>query len=270
MPEEPNANEDMQPEDSQPEEGAVDTSGDAGAPQDLGVSEDELQAALEAAEPSPEEASADAGAIEKPEAQAAVSDHEINAALEAADVPAESAPAESAAVNTDEIESAMENMLGQASESAAGAAAEDLADTAVETGAVDDVEAAMQAMLEGADEVESEEASQTAPTAPPPDAQPLALEEFGEAEISAESQIDMLDDVELEIKIELGRAEMYIEDVLGLGTGSVVELDRAAGDPVDIYVNEKLVARGEVLVLNDNFCVRINDILSPIPELEGD
>jgi flagellar motor switch protein FliN/FliY len=80
--------------------------------------------------------------------------------------------------------------------------------------------------------------------------------------------IDLLDDVELDVKIELGRTEMYIEDVLALGAGSVVALDKAAGDPVDIFVNDRLVARGEVLVLNDNFCVRINDILSPIPELE--
>jgi flagellar motor switch protein FliN/FliY len=79
--------------------------------------------------------------------------------------------------------------------------------------------------------------------------------------------IDLLDDVELEVTVELGRAEMYIEDVLRLGVGSVVELDRLAGDPVDIFVNKRLVARGEVLVLNDNFCVRINDIVSPIPEL---
>ncbi len=81
------------------------------------------------------------------------------------------------------------------------------------------------------------------------------------------ASLDLLDDVELEVTVELGRAEMYIEDVLRLKVGSVVELDRLAGDPVDIFVNKRLVARGEVLVLNDNFCVRINDIVSPIPEL---
>lgn len=81
--------------------------------------------------------------------------------------------------------------------------------------------------------------------------------------------IELLDDVELDVKIELGRTEMYIEDVLRLGVGSVVELDRLAGDPVDVYVNERLVARGEVLILNDNFCVRVNDILNPLPELEA-
>jgi len=82
-------------------------------------------------------------------------------------------------------------------------------------------------------------------------------------------KIDLLDDVELDVKIELGRTQMYIEDVIRLGVGSIVELDKLAGDPVDVYVNDRLVARGEVLVLNDNFCVRINDILSPIPELES-
>jgi flagellar motor switch protein FliN len=81
--------------------------------------------------------------------------------------------------------------------------------------------------------------------------------------------IDMLDDVQLDVKIELGRTTMYIEDVLKLGTGSVVELDKLAGDPVDIYVNERLIARGEVLVLNDNFCVRINAIDSSIPDSQG-
>lgn len=80
------------------------------------------------------------------------------------------------------------------------------------------------------------------------------------------ANIDLLDDVELDVKIELGRTNMYIEDVLRLGPGSVIELDKLAGDPVDIYVNERLVARGEVLVLNDNFCVRINDIHSSAPE----
>jgi flagellar motor switch protein FliN/FliY len=80
------------------------------------------------------------------------------------------------------------------------------------------------------------------------------------------ASIDLLDDVDLNVKVELGRTEMYIEDVLRLGVGSVVELDRSAGDPVDILVNERLVARGEVLVLNDNFCVRINEIISPVPE----
>lgn len=81
--------------------------------------------------------------------------------------------------------------------------------------------------------------------------------------------IELLSDVELDVKIELGRASMLIEDVLKLGEGSVVELDKLAGDPVDVFVNDRLVARGEVLVLNDNFCVRVSEIVAG-QELAGE
>jgi flagellar motor switch protein FliN/FliY len=76
--------------------------------------------------------------------------------------------------------------------------------------------------------------------------------------------IDLLADVNLQVKIELGRTRMLVEDVLRLGEGSVVELDKLAGDPVDVYVNDRHVARGEVLVLNDNFCVRVNEIVAQV------
>ncbi len=87
------------------------------------------------------------------------------------------------------------------------------------------------------------------------------LSEAGAASASQIGAIDLLRDVELNVKIELGRSRMLVDDVLRLGEGSVVELDKLAGDPVDVFVNDRLVARGEVLVLNDNFCVRINDIV---------
>lgn len=77
------------------------------------------------------------------------------------------------------------------------------------------------------------------------------------------ASIELLRDVSLQVKIELGRANMYVKDVLSLDKGSVVELDRLAGDPLDILVNDRLVAKGEVLVLNDNFCIRVTEILSP-------
>ncbi len=80
------------------------------------------------------------------------------------------------------------------------------------------------------------------------------------------SSIELLRDVDLDVKIELGRSRMLVEDVLKLSEGSVVELDKLAGDPVDVFVNERLVARGEVLVLNDNFCVRINEIMAGVKE----
>jgi flagellar motor switch protein FliN/FliY len=80
------------------------------------------------------------------------------------------------------------------------------------------------------------------------------------------SSNDLLRDVELNVKIELGRSRMMVEDVLKLAEGSVVELDKLAGDPVDVFVNDRLVARGEVLVLNDNFCVRVNEIVAAAKE----
>lgn len=80
--------------------------------------------------------------------------------------------------------------------------------------------------------------------------------------------IDMLGDVDLDVTIELGRTEMLVEDVLRLASGSVVELNKLAGDPVDVYVNSRLVARGEVLVLNDNFCIRISEILADVQDTD--
>ena len=80
------------------------------------------------------------------------------------------------------------------------------------------------------------------------------LQEFG---------MKSLQDVELDLRIELGRTQLLIQEVLDLKEGSVVPLDKLAGDPVDILVNGRLIARGEVLVLNDNFCVRVAEILTP-------
>jgi flagellar motor switch protein FliN len=78
--------------------------------------------------------------------------------------------------------------------------------------------------------------------------------------------IELLADVDLQVKIELGRTVMLVEDVLRLNSGSIVELDKLAGDPVDVFVNDRRVARGEVLVLNDAFCVRISEVLAPVKE----
>jgi flagellar motor switch protein FliN/FliY len=94
----------------------------------------------------------------------------------------------------------------------------------------------------------------------------LALPDFAAGDKTQASAFDLglLDDVALRVKVELGRTHMYVEDVLRLNTSSVVELDKAAGDPVDIYVNDRHVARGEVLVLNENFCVRVSEIIQQV------
>lgn len=83
------------------------------------------------------------------------------------------------------------------------------------------------------------------------------------------SNIDLLLDVPLPITVELGRTSMTIRDILDLGPGSVVELDRVAGEPVDILVNGKLVARGEVVVIDENFGVRVVDIVAPAERLSS-
>jgi flagellar motor switch protein FliN/FliY len=74
--------------------------------------------------------------------------------------------------------------------------------------------------------------------------------------------LSLLLDIPLEIRVELGRVKMLVKDVVDLGTGSIVEIDKAAGEPVDVMVNGRLVARGEVVVIEDNFGVRITEILT--------
>ncbi len=98
--------------------------------------------------------------------------------------------------------------------------------------------------------------------------QPVALPEFAAAGLpeAAVNGIELLGDVELHVTVELGRTQMLVEDVLRLSEGSVVELDKLAGDPVDVYVNGRLIARGEVLVLNDNFCIRISEIVADLED----
>jgi len=97
----------------------------------------------------------------------------------------------------------------------------------------------------------------------PPGVSAFSLEDFVGAPPNAErATLDLIRDVELDLKIEFGRTHMYLEDILKLRKGSVVALDKLAGDPVDIFVNGRLIAKGEVLVLNDNFCVRVAELIA--------
>jgi len=87
--------------------------------------------------------------------------------------------------------------------------------------------------------------------------------EFGGTVPSTEhATLDQISEVDLDVKVELGRTYMYIEDVLRLRRGSVVPLDKMAGETVDIYINGRLLAKGEVLVMNENFCVRVAELLA--------
>ena len=81
--------------------------------------------------------------------------------------------------------------------------------------------------------------------------------------VASAQGIELILDVDLRVTVELGRASMTIENVLNLGPGSVVELNKLAGEPVDLLVNDRLIARGEVVVVDENFGVRVTEILSP-------
>ena len=81
------------------------------------------------------------------------------------------------------------------------------------------------------------------------------------ADQDQKQSIDLLGEVEMDLRIELGRTQMRLEEVLQLRGGSVVALDKLAGDPVDVFVNGRLIARGEVLVMNDNFCIRVTELV---------
>ncbi|MBD3401812.1 flagellar motor switch protein FliN [candidate division GN15 bacterium] len=133
----------------------------------------------------------------------------------------------------------------------------------------DEAEAAMLAMLEDLPEDEQK--------ASPDDI------DFGSADVSrAEFQqlqepagakdpqnIDLLMDVDLPVSIELGRTKLSISDILALGPGSVVELNKLAGEPVDLMVNNKLVAKGEVVVVDENFGLRITQLMTAEERLKS-
>ncbi|MBN2227396.1 MAG: flagellar motor switch protein FliN [candidate division Zixibacteria bacterium] len=115
------------------------------------------------------------------------------------------------------------------------------------------IDAALQGLAAGGDDVVDE------PMVRQADFQQLSV---GETD-KPTPNIDLLMDVELPVSIELGRTRMNVADILVLGPGSVVELDKLVGEPVDLLVNQKIVARGEVVVVDENFGLRITQLVSP-------
>ena len=108
---------------------------------------------------------------------------------------------------------------------------------------------------------------------------PEGSEEDGQTEEGAEDtdgqedagtkSLDFILDIPLTVTVELGRSKMLINDLLQLGQGSVVELTKMVGEPLEILVNQKLVARGEVVVVNEKFGVRLTDIISPMERVQS-
>ena len=89
----------------------------------------------------------------------------------------------------------------------------------------------------------------------------LAIED--QKDVPQMKNLEFIMDIPLQLTVELGRTKMLVRDVLQLNQGSVVELTKLAGEPLDVFVNSKLVARGEAVVVNDKFGIRLLDIVSP-------
>jgi flagellar motor switch protein FliN/FliY len=84
-----------------------------------------------------------------------------------------------------------------------------------------------------------------------------------ESSLPNAANLDFILDIPMEVSVELGRSKMLISDLLQLGQGSVIELTKLAGEPLEVLVNQKLIARGEVVVVNEKFGIRLTDIISP-------
>ena len=99
-----------------------------------------------------------------------------------------------------------------------------------------------------------------------------AVEEKDETAIKRDGKaasLDLILDIPLTVTCELGRSRMLINDLLQLGQGSVIELTKLVGEPLEVLINEKLVARGEVVVVNEKFGVRLTDIVTPMERVQS-
>lgn len=102
----------------------------------------------------------------------------------------------------------------------------------------------------------------------PPNVQPVQFANLSMGQGFQESgNIGLIMDVYMELTVELGRTKRLIKDILGIGEGTIIELDKLAGEPVDILVNHKLIAKGEVVVIDENFGVRVTEIVSPMERM---
>jgi flagellar motor switch protein FliN/FliY len=85
---------------------------------------------------------------------------------------------------------------------------------------------------------------------------------------TSDRNLSLILDIPLKVSVELGRTKMPVSDLLNLTQGSVIELNKLAGEPMEVYVNDKLIARGEAVVVNEKFGVRLTDIISPAERVE--
>jgi flagellar motor switch protein FliN/FliY len=91
----------------------------------------------------------------------------------------------------------------------------------------------------------------------------------GKSEEQEARELDFILDIPLELSVELGKTRMLVNDLLQLGQGSIIELNKLAGEPLEVYINRKLIARGEVVVVNEKFGVRLTDVITPIDRVKS-
>ena len=154
------------------------------------------------------------------------------------------------------------NLMDSMTESAPPAPAQAPAATAPKTAPAPSMAAAAQPAAYAA-------VQPTRPAAPNVPVQPVQFAPLQPAAVQGvpEGNFGLIMDVPMQVTVELGRTKKLIRDILDLAPGSVVELDKLAGEPVDIFVNTKLIARGEVVVIDENFGVRVTEIVSPVDRL---
>ena len=106
--------------------------------------------------------------------------------------------------------------------------------------------------------------------APPPDLNDSSKSIDSKTQAGTESSInlDFILDIPIEVTVELGRSKMLVNELLQLGQGSVIELSKLAGETLEILANQKLIARGEVVVVNDKYGVRLTEVISPMERIE--
>lgn len=94
-------------------------------------------------------------------------------------------------------------------------------------------------------------------------------EESEHGEEHSARELDFILDIPLELSVELGKTKMLVNDLLQLAQGSIIELNKLAGEPLEVYINRKLIARGEVVVVNEKFGVRLTDVITPIDRVKS-
>jgi len=100
------------------------------------------------------------------------------------------------------------------------------------------------------------------------DSQPAEMRKEGDTASNQKYDMDLILDIPLDVSVELGRTKILVNELLQLGQGSIIELTKPVGEPLDIYINNKLIAKGEVVVLDDKFGIRVADIVNPVDRVK--